>query len=146
MSGYVVVDASLAVKWLVREEDSPGAHAMLAVWDREEQQLAAPHLLRFEVTNALHRRVARGELAVHEAAALAEDLFSDFDFDTTPHLHTRALELASELGQGAVYDSHYLALAESLGCELWTADERFYRAAGTVFDSVHSLSEVDAPD
>ena len=145
MSGYVVVDASLAVKWLMREEDSPRAHAMLTVWDREEQQLAAPHLLRFEVTNALHRRAARGELAVHEAAALAEDLFSDFYFDTTPQLHRRALELASELRQGAAYDAHYLALAEALACDLWTADERFYRAAGTVFDSVHSLSEVDAP-
>lgn len=26
---------------------------------------------------------------------------------------------------------HYLALAEALDCELWTADERFYRAASS---------------
>lgn len=141
----VVVDASLAVKWLVREEDSPDAHALLAAWDREGQQLAAPHLFRFEVTNALHRRVARGALAVHEAAALAEDLFSDFDFGTPPPLHRRALELASELGQGAAYDSHYLALAEALECEYWTADGRFYRAATAAFDTVHLLGEVEAP-
>ena len=144
MSGYVVVDASLAIKWLVREEDSADAHALLAAWDDEEQQLAAPHLFRFEVTNALHRRVARGELVVHEAAALAEDHFPEFDFASPPPVHRRALELASELGQGAAYDSHYLALAEALDCEYWTADERFWRAASTTFDAVHGLGEVQA--
>ncbi|MCY3504678.1 MAG: type II toxin-antitoxin system VapC family toxin [Chloroflexi bacterium] len=145
MSGYVVVDASLAIKWLLREENSPHAHARLAIWDREERQLAAPQLFRFEVTNALHRRVVRGELAAREAAALAEDLFSDFEFGEPLLLHTRALELASELGQGAAYDSHYLALAEALECEYWTADERFWRAASAAFDFARSLSEVEAP-
>lgn len=144
MSGVVVVDASLAIKWLVREEDSPRAHSLLATWDRDERQLAAPHLFRFEVTNALHRRVVRGELAIHEAAGLAEDLFSTFDFGTTSVLHHRALEIASELAQGAAYDSHYLALAEALDCEYWTADERFQRAASPVFEDVHSLREADA--
>ena len=45
-------------------------------------------------------------------------------------LHVRALESATDLQQGAVYDAHYLALAEDFGCELWTADQRFHRAAG----------------
>ena len=97
------------------------------------------------MTNTLHRRVARGELTVHEAAALAEDLFSEFDFASPPLLHRRALQLASELGQGAAYDAHYLALAEALECEYWTADDRFYRAARTAYASVHSLSEVPPP-
>ena len=145
MNEAVVVDASLAVKWLVQEEDSPRAHAVLALWDRDEQQLAAPDLLRFEVTNALHRRVASGEMTVREAGVLAENLFADFDFHRTPQLHVRALELASELGQGAVYDCHYLALAEALECELWTADERFRRAASPAFPFVHALSEVESP-
>ncbi|MXY36219.1 MAG: type II toxin-antitoxin system VapC family toxin [Dehalococcoidia bacterium] len=111
-----------------------------------ERQLAAPQLFRFEVTNALHRRVLRGELAGREAAALAEDLFADFDFGEPLLLHTRALEMASELRQGAAYDAHYLALAEALGCEYWTADDRFYRAATTAFPFVHSLGAVEAPD
>ena len=32
MSGSVVVDASLAVKWLVEEDDSDKAHAALESW------------------------------------------------------------------------------------------------------------------
>ena len=146
MSGFVVVDASLAVKWLVNEDDSDKARVLLESWNREGRRLAAPHLLPPEVANTLHRRVVSGDMEQGQAVLLVERLLtSPLELHDPPHLHTRALELASELGQGAVYDSHYLALAESLGCELWTADGRFHRAAGTVFDAVHSLSEVDAP-
>ncbi len=55
------------------------------------------------------------------ATDLMQDLMSlGVGLHETPNLHRRALELASQLKQGAVYDAHYLALAESLGCELWT--------------------------
>ena len=64
MSGFVVVDASLAFKWLVREEHTDKALAILRVWQNEDVILAAPHLLPFEVSNALHKRVTRGELSV----------------------------------------------------------------------------------
>ena len=40
-----------------------------------------------------------------------------------------ALAIARRLGLGKVYDSLYAALAQSLGCDLWTGDERFYNAA-----------------
>jgi hypothetical protein len=54
-------------------------------------------------------------------------------------LHSRALELAGRLGQGATHDSHYLALAETLECDLWTADQRFRRAAGASVTRVRSI-------
>ena len=83
-----------------------------------------------EVTNALHQRVTRGELTLESATRHMESLLSSgLELHQTPNLHGRALELASLLRQGAAYDAHYLALAETLGCELWTADEKFYRAA-----------------
>ena len=37
-------------------------------------------------------------------------------------LHWRALELAERFSLPAVYDAPYLALAEGLGGEFWTAD------------------------
>jgi len=43
-------------------------------------------------------------------------------------LHQRAWELARRYNRPQAYDSHYLALAEILGLELWTADERLYNA------------------
>jgi predicted nucleic acid-binding protein len=42
-------------------------------------------------------------------------------------LHHQALVLADALGLPATYDAHYLALAEHLGCELWTDDQRLLR-------------------
>ena len=68
-------------------------------------------------------------------------LSSGLELHQPPHLYGRALELASLLRQGAVYDAHYLALAETLGCELWTADEKFCRAASPVARSVHWIGE-----
>ena len=68
-------------------------------------------------------------------------LESKLELHQPPDLHVRALQLASQLKQNAAYDAHYLALAESLSCELWTADERFYRAASPSIDKVHWIGE-----
>ena len=63
MSEFVVVDASVAFKWLVEEENSDKATALTRLWDDEGTHLAAPPLMPFEVANALHRRVVRGDLS-----------------------------------------------------------------------------------
>ena len=147
MSGFVVVDASLTLKWLVEEEHSDKAHAILQSWDNHDITPVAPHLMPFEVANALHRRVVRGELTVEVAAELIQSLLSSrLELHEAPNLHGRALELASQLGQGAVYDAHYLALAEALDCELWTADERLVRTAGQVAGQVRWIGEFVSPE
>ena len=48
MNGLVVVDASLAVKWLVEEVDSDKAHAILQSWNAQNITRIAPHLMPFE--------------------------------------------------------------------------------------------------
>ena len=144
MSGSVVVDASLAVKWLVEEDDSDKAHAVLQSWVAQDITRIAPHLMPFEVANALHRRVLRGELNVGDSIRMiARLLASRLELHHSPGLHTRALELASQLNQGAAYDAHYLALAEEFGCDLWTADERFYKAASQGVSNVRFLGDRD---
>lgn len=142
MSGYVVVDASVAVKWLVREEHTDRALAILGAWHDDEVTPAAPSLLPFEVANALHRRVIRDQLSVGDTARMISQLLgSRLELHQTVELHVRALDLATELQQGAAYDSHYLALAEALNCELWTADERFCRAARQAVRNVRWIGE-----
>ena len=145
MNGLVVVDASLTVKWLVEEEDSDKAHAILQSWVAQDVTRVAPNLMPFEVANALHRRVLRGELSVGDSARMiAQLLGSRLELHQTAGLHARALELASELQQSAVCDAHYLALAEEFDCELWTADQRFYRAVSTGVDCVRWIGEFSA--
>ena len=140
MSDFVVIDASVAVKWLVAEVDSGAAIELGNQWAEAGVALAAPHLLPFEVANALHRRVLSKELSIDRVGALVEFLFDmGIELFAAAPLHVRALALANEFDQRASYDAHYLALAEELDCEFWTADARFYRAAAPAVDRVRLL-------
>ena len=143
MNGLVVVDASIVVKWLITEEDSPIALAALKSWRSEGTRLSAPYFMLAEVTNVLHRHVKGGGLSLAVAFGLLDYLMTlEIELHETPRLHHRALELASQLNQGAAYDSHYLALAETLDCELWTADQRLHRTAGPLAPKIHWLGEL----
>ena len=62
------------------------------------------------------------------------------DFD--PGVTLRAVDHAAAFAQSASYDAHYLALAEHLGCELWTADEKFWQATNGTFKWVRWVGEV----
>ena len=125
----IVVDTSVAIKWAVKEEDSPIALALLSEWTNKELIILAPGLLSYETTNVLHQRVRKGRLSSGEAQeALREIIFNliTFDFTYTPDLCTRAIQLAQQFGLPATYDAQYLALAESKACEFWTADSRLW--------------------
>ncbi len=82
-------------------------------------------------------------ISTEEAARLAASLWElGVQFRQSQQLHVRAIGLAAELRQNAVYDAHYRALAEALDCELWTADQRFYQAAADGFPKVHFIGEI----
>ena len=119
----LVVDASVALKWVVEEEESEAALAL------KGRDLAAPSLLRVEAANALRTLAARR--AITPAAAL--NLLSLLQeapvtlIEPDDALERRALEIALELGH-PVYDCVYLALAERMERPLITADGRLLRA------------------
>ena len=142
MNGLVVVDASLAFKWLVQEEHSGKADSLGRLWASQGIQRVAPYFMPVELANALHRRVVRSEISVDDAVRLIERLLaSGLELHAPADLYGRALDMASRLDQSAVYDAHYLALAEILDCELWTADEKFFRVASPIADNVRWIGE-----
>ncbi|MDE2769240.1 MAG: type II toxin-antitoxin system VapC family toxin [Chloroflexota bacterium] len=59
-------------------------------------------------------------------------------------LHELAMSLAQQTRQSAVYGSHYLALAEVLDCDFWTADLRLYRSARTSASRIRWIGEFTA--
>ena len=137
-----VVDASLAIKWLAEEDDSDKAYALYLEWDASGVQIAAPHLMLAETVNALHRKVVDGKLAPQSMSGILENMDAlGVRFYNLPNMHGRAWQLAEQLNQGAVYDSIYLALAERLDCELWTADRRFYRVARRFSNRIRRLGD-----
>ena len=137
----VVVDASVAVKWVLHEEHTEEALVLRDRWWQASERVIAPPVFRSEVTNALHRYIRRGHLSRYEAAEALGVLIETVAPEEPPGLYSRALTLASELAQRATYDSLYLALAESQGCEFWTADRRFLEAARVYFPQVRGLTE-----
>ena len=145
MNRFVVVDASLAFKWLVPEENSDKARELARSWGSEGDPTRSTASDAGGGGQCPSPTRDPDELTLQDATRLMENLLgTGISLREMPRLHGRALELAYNLLQGAVYDAHYLALAEMLGCELWTADERFYRASGPSAGNVRWLGEVDS--
>ena len=145
MNSYVVVDASLAIKWVLKEPYAEKALALASEWATAETRPVAPCLLLVEATNVLHRRAVLGHISPSQAKRLlAGFLNMGIEVRESPQIHLRALELAQELQRPAVYDTHYLALADILGCDLWTADERFFNSVKERQPRVKWLGEFEA--
>ena len=129
----IVVDASVALKWVL---DEPGKQAADALLERE---LIAPSLWLLEAANALWRRAHRGELTPDEvkerlaelgnapvaATAIEDDLAA-------------ATDLALVLDH-PVYDCIYLALALRENTHLVTADRRFRSIAAGFPSTAHAV-------
>ena len=121
----ICVDAGFLLRLLIPTETTPKAEALWARWHREGRELVAPTLLYYEVSNALHQYVVQGLASPSEAEALLDvALRLDLVLHDDPELHKHALKLAQHFSLPATYDAHYLALADRLGAELWTADRR----------------------
>ena len=110
-------------------------------------RIVAPYLILAEIANALHRKVADGQIALQLETQVLESLDdSEIEFHNQPSVHAGAGRLANQLSQRAAYDCIYIALAERLDCELWTAARRFHRSARRAFpDCIRRLSEIAAP-
>ncbi|MCY3942211.1 MAG: type II toxin-antitoxin system VapC family toxin [Gemmatimonadetes bacterium] len=141
-ANVVVVDTSIAFKLLVPEPDSHIADEIWSTWMAYGVRIAVPAVFVAELSNAMHRSIAEGETTLERGiAGLLEMLEMDLEVHDMTPLTRRALQLANLIEQGAVYDSFYLALAERLDCDLWTADNRFHRAASAHSDRVRTLTQ-----
>ena len=122
MNGYVV-DASVAVKWLVTESLSDQAATLLD----PGVTLLAPDLLFAEAANALFAKFRRGEIDREELAETVNLLRAAPV--ATPlsmrQLAASGARLAADLGH-PVYDCLYLALAIAEDFPVVTADTHFY--------------------
>ncbi len=116
----VVVDASVAVKWVVEEADSDAAV------DLAQYELWAPELMRVECANALWAKARRGELNDAEVVERTDALATvPMTLVSQEELLGDAVRLALEL-EHPVYDCLYLALAAQRETYVVTADRRFF--------------------
>jgi predicted nucleic acid-binding protein len=116
-----VVDTSVVLKWVVREDDSEVARAWAGT------PLAAPDLVRAELANALWKKVRREEIQPGQARRAFPRALEAVTLVSALPLIERALAVAIELSH-PVYDCVFLTLAESLEVRLLTADRRLIQA------------------
>lgn len=123
---YWVVDANLAVNTALNFSES-----LERFWERinlEQITPCAPRLWMSETTSALRAYLAQKQITANEAEQALRTIHAlrVEIIDEDGSLCMRALELAGMLNQSKAYDAFYLATAERVDAELWTADERLF--------------------
>lgn len=113
-----VIDAGVALKWFLADDDSDRAVALL----ESGAPLWAPELLVVEVVEAARRLVATDTLSRPQYEAIAAELGGLFDrlWPLDP-LVPRAAAIADRAGL-SLADAVYLALAQQEAVQLVTAD------------------------
>jgi predicted nucleic acid-binding protein len=138
----ICIDSSVAAKWSFTEEHSFQARTLLRAALERQEPIVGPPLLPIEVANVIRQRLRQGRLELSEARALlAQFLAIPLSLQMPDTLYDRALVLADRHNLPAIYDAHYVALAELLGATLWTADQRLLAALGGSLQFVRSIAD-----
>jgi predicted nucleic acid-binding protein len=137
----VVVDASVAAKWLIEEEGTAAALRLRS----PDYELVCPDLLFLEVGNVVWRKVRAGEVDPADGRAMvAAILDAPFEVEPAAALLPAAWEIAVRHDR-TVYDGVYLALAVALDAPLVTADRRLARGLETTALRGRILDVEDLP-
>ena len=121
----IVVDASVLAN-VVSDDGADGRRARDEV--RGAGDIAAPDLVDVETVAVLRKRWLSGTISGRRFSAALDDLEA-LDIDRYPALPLirRSYDLRPNV---TAYDAMYVALAEALGCELVTGDQRLASAPG----------------
>jgi predicted nucleic acid-binding protein len=145
----IVLDASVAIAFLVEEEASAGVRQTVRRWVERGERFVVPSLFWLEVINVLgsvHRLPAK---TVLESLYHLDDL--DIESVETDRMQLLLTLARVERFQVTAYDATYLALAHSLSAKLATLDRGLAQAAGSTFvdpttgDSPRRVGEDHAP-
>jgi predicted nucleic acid-binding protein len=126
-----VIDANVAVKWLLDSKDEPLVDEALRLLERHESgevQFIVPDLFWAEVGNIFWKASRKGRCSISKAerSILALQSSKLLTFPSQPLLQL-AFQIASGWGR-TVYDSLYVALAAESRNGFITADEKLVNA------------------
>jgi predicted nucleic acid-binding protein len=150
MADKLVVDASVAAKWFLDDEDDVDlAEDILAKFLADDLELHAPHVFCYEVCRLIakacaSRRSGVPRIAKADATEAVKTLFElDIQFkELVEEAAVAVLERSVDRSK-TFKDMTYLYLAEEIDCKFCTADARVKEAVPPSFpkDRVLILSE-----
>jgi predicted nucleic acid-binding protein len=137
-----VLDSSVALKWVLSEPDSGKAIRLRDEYKNAVHDLISPDIFTPEIANGLASAERQGRIKTGEAVTFLYDIIRTAPLiHPTPPLLIRAIEISLSTKQ-AVYDCIYLALAESEGCEMVSADDQFVRKLRPAFPILIRLADL----
>lgn len=144
-SRRAVVDASVALKWQLDDEDH--VDRALSLRDdyliEESIVLIAPTLFPYELANGVWAAAKRERLSMKVARDALRNLV-DCEVETREPDLEKVLEIALK-HRVAAYDAAYVALAKSLGVDLWTADRPLYNSVRKTYPTVRWIGDYPLP-
>jgi len=143
MSSSVVIDASLAVYSVLKTPHSAAAARLMDHLAQRGCVPFAPGLWWCEVTSVIHHYLFANMITEAIAYQALELLTASLGVQQVDVSIRSAFDWATRLRHKAAYDGFYLAAAEQLGGELWTADQALVNHAQQIGASwVHWMGEV----
>jgi len=138
-----VIDANVVLKTFLPNPLSPSCRAFLEYLQQERFELLAPDLWAYETTSALTKAIRHGQITP-EQGRWAMNKIHSLPVRLCPPDAAQsmdAFEWTLRLNKTAAYDSFYLALAQSLQCDLWTTDRRLVNSVAAEHPWVRSVPE-----
>lgn len=141
MSTELIIDSSVAIKWLTKEVLDNEANDVLVRWGSNEFVCLAPDILFAEVGNILWKKHRQGIMSSGQIDyGLKQFMAYPFVVVASTELIEPAMKIAI-LHDRTFYDSLFLALAQAQKCPLVTADDRLANAVAPHIPNVVKLSD-----
>lgn len=130
MAQRIVIDANATLGLFLKLPYSAQIDYHMQAWQVADAQLFVPVLWEYECMTGVRRAVIQKLISPQRGEQIMAGLLALNLQRVTPtlDLHRSAFNWAARIGQAKVYDAHYVAVAESLSAEFWTADQRLANA------------------
>ncbi|MDJ0902228.1 MAG: type II toxin-antitoxin system VapC family toxin [Xenococcus sp. MO_188.B8] len=142
MTKVLCLDTNVLVSYLVADENSPQADALVLEAVLGIARLVIPAFAWAEVGSVLRKKVRMGLLTIDEAQGCYEDFNNlPIDYINEESVRARSWELAEQYQLPTLYDAAFLACAERESAEFWTADKVLLRKLSPCPSYVNQLRE-----
>ncbi|OGF98693.1 hypothetical protein A3D78_04465 [Candidatus Gottesmanbacteria bacterium RIFCSPHIGHO2_02_FULL_39_14] len=136
----IVVDASVAIKWIEKEEDSEKAVLLQKSHLLKQNEIIVPQLIYFEIANTLSTKSKVEEKYIELGINIVYN--TDLKIEQLEKVDLLKASNLAKKYKTSVYDMIYAVVAKKYDTILITTDEKFIQK--TKFSYVKLLSEYTA--